>query len=270
MTEISEATELQHLHLIIIEEEYNCSIEKIRCSNIQTIRILLTSVLIFCLLFSTYYSAGLTLSLRFPRFMRKIDSLQDVIDSKIKWFEPNEWMKIWMKNTSNEVIQQFADLFEGFNNITERNAKIKHESYGLLVETIMGVKENQRYVMFSESLDEFGKKHLKIITESIGCFYTVFALKRNSPYVDKFNKDILSFIEFGFTNHWLIEFSGKPEIRYMEMFFQKYSDEMDQLIDMEKLQGAFYFLLVGLILSTVVFFTEYFFKIGLKNEIYTE
>ncbi|KAJ3665618.1 hypothetical protein Zmor_001107 [Zophobas morio] len=219
-------------------------------------RFFLTTVFIFCLITSTYYSAGLTTSLRFPQFSKNIDNIQHIVENNIKWLEPNDWMMQWMKNTTSDSLHKLADLFEVYYKISDRNIKLRQDDYALLVQTLSSVNKNY-YVMFSESLDGYGKQHLKIISEDVACFYAVFPLKENSPYVEIFNSAILKFIEYGFINHWFQDFINKPQYRFMKNFFQTYSTEVHQVIDLEKLQGAFYFLLVGEVLSGISFLIEH-------------
>jgi hypothetical protein len=246
---------LERIILYLIRVFSLGSIYRIPHQNISSVRLLLTSICIFCLLISIYYSAGLTISLRFPRFSKKIDALQDIVENNIKWLEPNDWMKHWMKNTTSDILHKLADQFEAYHSIPERNKKMRNGNYALFVETLPGLTKNY-YVMLTESLDEYGRKELKIVAENVGCFYTVFPLKENSPYLDIFNRAIHNFIEFGFMNYWFQDFVNKPKYRFMKNFFQRYSTEVHQVIDLEKLQGAFFLLIIGLALSALVFICE--------------
>jgi hypothetical protein len=223
--------------------------------NKSSVKLILTSVCVFCLLMSTYYSAGLTTSLRFPRYSKKIDSLQDIVENNIKWLDGSEWMKDWMKNTTNELLHKLADQFETYDTLSERNRKMMDGNYAIFVQTLSGITKNY-YVMFTESLNEYGRKKFKIVTENVGCFYAIFPLKENSPYVDIFNRAIQNFMEFGLMNYWFQDFTNKPKYRFMRNFFQQYSAEVHQIIDFEKLQGVFFLIVIGHAISVLVFILE--------------
>jgi hypothetical protein len=203
-----------------------------------------------------YYSAGLTISLRFPRFSTNLNTVQDVIDNGIKWFDGGgmEWTKLWMESSENSKFNRLASLFEPVSSITEVHRKLRGKDHGLLVETCAG--NDLSFIMFSEILDEHGRKHMKIIPEDIACFYAIFPLKPNSPYVNLFNRAIHNFIEYGFIKHWLTEFANKPEYRYMKNFFQRYSQEIRQDINLKNVQGAFHFLMFGYLLACLIFCME--------------
>jgi hypothetical protein len=223
--------------------------------NRISMKLFLTVYFTFCIWVTTYYSAGLTNSLRFPRFRKGINTLQDIIDHNIKWLDADEWMKNWMLNTTNQKLRKLSNLGELCTSVIQRNEKLRKRNYGVFVQTSAGTGKN--YLMFSETLDEFGKTNLKIINEDVVCFYVVFPLKKHSPYVDIFNKAIFNFIEFGFLKHWTQKIINKPQNRFMKSFYHKYIQEIHQEIDLEKLQGAFYFLIFGYLTSLIAFCIEH-------------
>jgi hypothetical protein len=228
------------------------ALTRIPYSTQISVRFLMINLFIFCILASTIYSTGLTILLRFPRFSGNINNIQDVIENNLRWLDYSDWMKNWMLNTGNEKLEKLAYLFDRHTTISQDNKKLRQKSHGAMVQMTPGY-----YVMFSETLDEYGRSNLKVINENIACFYTVFTMKRNSAFVNIFNKAIFMLIESGLVDYWFGTFVRKRENRYMETFFQQYSQEVHQNIDLEKLQGAFYFLCLGLITATLAFFVEY-------------
>jgi hypothetical protein len=232
------------------------SVNRLPHSQHTSMRFFLIILFLFCILVSVYYSAGLTISLRFPRFSTNLNTVQDVIDNGIKWFDGGgmDWTKLWMESSENSKFNRLASLFESVSSITEVHRKLRGKDHGLLVETCAG--NDLSFIMFSEILDEHGRKHMKIIPEDIACFYAIFPLKPNSPYVNLFNRAIHNFIEYGFIKHWLTEFANKPEYRYMKQFFQRYSQEIRQDINLKNVQGAFHFLMFGYSLACLIFCME--------------
>lgn len=227
------------------------SIDRILSTIQFSLRILLTAMSTFFLLISVYYCAGLTISLRFPRFSKNINTLQDIVDNRIKWLDPDNYLKNWMQNTSSELFHQLAEQFEMQTTITESNRKLHSRKYALMVQ--VPPTGGASYVMFSETLDDHGRRHLKLLSEKIVCFYSLFPMKTNSPYLDIFNKSILSLIEYGFIKHWYKSLVNKRKFRFMKKFFQRYSQEVFQIINLEKLQGIFYVLALGQGLAILVF-----------------
>jgi hypothetical protein len=224
----------------------------------RSMRLVLLSLFLFCVLISTYYSAGLTLCLRFPRFSKNINSLNDVIENNIKWIDSNKWFRNWMKNTSNELFERLALQFELVTSISQRNEKLRQENYAMVVDTLPD--QYEQFFMFAETLDNHGREHLKILQEDIGCFNVLFPLRVNSPYVEMFNKVLVRLVEHGFIDHWHSTFINKSEYRFMKVFFQRYSHQVPQNINLQKLQGAFYSLFLGHSFAFIVFCVECYIK----------
>jgi hypothetical protein len=115
----------------------------------------------------------------------------------LRWLDYSDWMKNWMLNTGNEKLEKLAYLFDRHTTISQDNKKLRQKSHGAMVQMTPGY-----YVMFSETLDEYGRSNLKVINENIACFYTVFTMKRNSAFVNIFNKAIFMLIESGLVDYW--------------------------------------------------------------------
>jgi hypothetical protein len=223
------------------------AVNRVPLSHQFSLRLLIIALSIFCMLFSTYYSAGLTISLRFPRFSKEIVTLKDVAESDLKWLESNDHLK-------NFVGSDLGARFERRKGIKEGNEKLRSHKYMVTVQVQPGNDEN--YVMFSETLDEYGKSNLKVMSEDIACFYCLFPLKVNSPYLNIFNDAVNKFNEYGFVNHWYKHSLNKKKFAYMRKFFQRYSSEVFQNIDFQKFRGIFYILLLGNALAGIVFCLE--------------
>jgi hypothetical protein len=219
-----------------------------------SLRLLIIIISIFCMLVTIYYSAGLTMSLRFPRFSKNINTLQDVVDSNIIWLDPDDYLKGWMANTTSKLLQKLSTQFELRTTISDCNKKLRDSKYALMVQVPPNNDEN--YVMFADTLDSHGRTHLKLLSQRIACFYCLFPMKVNSPYLIIFNRAISSFVEYGFIDQWYTNFVNRKRFRYMTKFFQRYSSEVFQNIDLYKLQGTFHILILGHLLAGIIFCIE--------------
>ncbi|KAH0818406.1 hypothetical protein GEV33_004385 [Tenebrio molitor] len=154
----------------------------------RSMRLMLLSLFLFCVLISTYYSAGLTLCLRFPRFSKNINSLNDVIENNIKWIDSNKWFRNWMKNTSNELFERLALQFELVTSISQRNEKLRQENYAMVVDTLPD--QYEQFFMFAETLDNHGREHLKILQEDIDWWSTGLSIIGTRPLSINRNIDL--------------------------------------------------------------------------------
>lgn len=217
-----------------------------------SLRLLILSSSITCMLVSTYYSAGLTTSLSFPPFSADINTFEDMIAQSIKWQATDDSIKHWMANTENRNLQALSKQFVVENDPLEFNEQVRKHKMATFVEII-----NEDYVRHVEVLDHYGRTHMKVLPEKIACFYAVFILKTNSPYVDVFNRAINNFLDYGLMHHLFKKFVNQPQHRFRKEFFQHYEEEVHQQINFSKIQGAFYLLIGGHLAALIIFCFEY-------------
>jgi hypothetical protein len=209
-----------------------------------------TLVLIFgfwlfvCLIYSTYYAAGITSSLTNPRFSGAVKTLQDMADYKIKWLE-DVYLKKMFESSHIERFRQLADL----------TAPVKRRDVAVITKKLSNL-----YLTDTEYLDEYDLKHLTVLKECFAQFYVVFPIRRRSPYKKIIDKYYARFQEQGLVQFWLTNITYFDHSqKFFESLYSLYFIESDQYcIDLERLMGAFYLLLCGHISAFLIFLCEYF------------
>ena len=164
----------------------------------------------------TYYSAGLTRSLRFPRFSRDINSFEDMVKFNIRWEEPTTDIQMWLKETRHPLYTRLGDLFFVGNNTTIMNQRLRTQNYAMLVKLT-----DTKYAMNAEDLDDYGRVNMKLIPQCAANFFTVLAFQQNSPFTEIFNDAIPKFVEHGFVHYWQKKYSSLKGLGYMRNFFCK-------------------------------------------------
>jgi hypothetical protein len=220
-------------------------------------RVLSIVLLVFCMLLSTYYSAGLTISLRFPRYSYSINTLEDFVKYDVKWQSTQNFsfLNYYWENTQTRIIVEMAKRFVFAGDTPEAMKRLNEMKYALLVGKLDGTDAD--YLGFADKVDDYGRKHLTTMSDgNMGCFDVSFPLRINSPFLDSIDKSILHIREFGFIHYWYKEFVSKPKYRFMKLFFQKPLPQDFRIINLSRMQGSLYFLLLGHLFATFIFFLE--------------
>ncbi|KAJ8917161.1 hypothetical protein NQ315_012653 [Exocentrus adspersus] len=207
---------------------------------------------------STYYQAGLTSNLTKPRYANDVRTLKDMAERKLIWLAPTSYFQ---KNFLSSGSTTFATLAESY---VKGDVEDLTPNKALTVKTLENV-----FVCDIENLDEEKRKPLKVLGECFGRYYYAFVLQKNSPFTQIFDRYSYMFSEHGLLKYWY-RISLK-EIRAQEVLFRAYTREGGATMDLAKMQGAFYLLVVVYVASAVVFLMEISFykyycicKFGLK------
>lgn len=196
-----------------------------------------------CLVYSTYYSAGITSSLTNPRVTNIIKSIKDMVENNVNWLE-EEHLKKSLQRSHSELRRRLGDL--GVPKTQRNIARITKQLSNL-------------YLTDTEDFDDYDKKHLMVLKQCLGKFYMIFPIKKRSPYKKIIDKYYRRFQEQGLVDFWLrnITYFENSHMRF-ESMYSIYSDHMDQHnIDIRRFLGAVYLLLVGYCSALVVFLYEY-------------
>ncbi|XP_066248088.1 uncharacterized protein [Euwallacea similis] len=217
-------------------------------------RLCFISATAFYFLFSSYYSAELTVVSTFPRFSENyIKSFSDMIDRKTQWAQPQNDIQMWMKNTNDQTCVGIADNFRIEADGKARNDHLKEANYAFLIKRFASS-------LFSgaEELDSYGQIYLRVLPGCLATFYSSVGFPKNSPFADFFNEKMYHLFGSGLVEHWEQRTSRKKAYRYMEAFKSLSVGEMvTSKINLNKLSGVFYFLIFGYGLSVLCFVNEY-------------
>ncbi|RZC42163.1 hypothetical protein BDFB_003754 [Asbolus verrucosus] len=116
---------------------------------------------------------GITSSLTNPRLTTPIKTIDDMVTHNVKWLEIAH-LKNSFKASKVENLQKLADLA-----VLDKQQDVA-----------FGTKQlSNLYLTDIENLNDYDKNHLTVLNECFGNFYTVFVMKKRSPYtkiIDKY------------------------------------------------------------------------------------
>jgi hypothetical protein len=120
-------------------------------------RVLSIVLLVFCMLVSTYYSAGLTISLRFPRYSYSINTLEDFVKYDVKWQSTQNFsfLNYYWENTQTRIIVEMAKRFVFAGDTPEAMKRLNEMKYALLVGKLDGTDAD--YLGFADKVDDYGR-----------------------------------------------------------------------------------------------------------------
>lgn len=207
------------------------------------------------LLIVTYCNAGLTTLMNLPRFTSDVKTFDDMINMKIRWFFKIAGMRGIVLSYGG-IYAKMAQLFEQSNNSTYVNSKIKTGRYGIIVESLPG-----RLLANIDMLDSYSRRNLKIIDECFIKNYVVFHTQLNSPYFEYINSRINLVVASGLVDILMSDVVDQQEKKVSTMFYSPYSGEIVQILNLSRLQGAFWMLFLGWVVASIMFL----WKIGSKH-----
>lgn len=98
------------------------------------------------------------------------------------------------------TFNQLADLQDFNKSMKTLNYRIRNDNIAIAVDTA-----DYGYISETETLDDYAKKNLKLLS---GCFldrYIIMRIIRGSPFTELINAHIRRIIENGLVQHWDVE-----------------------------------------------------------------
>lgn len=218
-------------------------------------RYILTVWLVGNVIISTGYSAGFTSSLTSPRYTKPINHLEDMVDQKIVWGVPESDSRDNMAKSENEALVAISKKFQLEVHSTDRTRRIRRGNYAIMTKRLP-----ESYITDTENLDRYGKTHLKILLDCVGVHHLVIGMQTHSPFKDIFDEKIMRFVEGGLANHWYSIIKSKYSVE-LDSYFSTYVEITKHYyaLKLSQIQGSFYALIIGLLLSFFAFFAELFY-----------
>ncbi|RZC42162.1 Lig chan domain containing protein, partial [Asbolus verrucosus] len=182
-------------------------------STHHTLRLVYLIWFIFCVMYSTYYSAGITSALTNPQFTNVIKTVEDMVNHNIKWLE-DTFLKTSFQTSDVENYRKLGDL----------GTSEKRRNVAIIVKQLSTL-----YLTDTEDLDDYERTNLTVLKECIGNFYLVFAMKKRSPYTRIIDKYFGRFQEQGLVQFWLKNATYFDSSRgHFKSLYSLYSDDVDQ------------------------------------------
>lgn len=200
---------------------------------------------------ATAYSAGFSSLQIYPRFTKPIKTVEDMLEQNIFWGTPNNDTFLF-EGTSNPQLLALLKRYKTEKTNQDRLDRIRNDDYAFTVINM------EQYITFTDSLDDYGKKYLMVLSEKLGVYGVIFAVKRNSAFTKIFNDRLYRLQEAGFVDYWYAEVKEKYRLPYMDNFFSVYSNVLRKYspLNLDKMYGSFFILLVGYFVSVVIFVSE--------------
>lgn len=224
------------------------SVKKTIPAALLYLRILFLAFAFACLCLSTAYSAGFTSSLTYPRYEDPIWTVSDMIKQNIKLsFRRSSGGTVvlsLLENSANPAVRSLANTLASNDSDDYSNAMITQDL-------------GRRYITGTDNLDDYLKTHCQVLKECIQRENIVLVMQKNSPFLSFFNKQIQRYIEHGFVDYWHNRALSQSNMTFMSNFYTVYAEDYHaKPLNIEKLQGAFYLLIVGLLSGFIVFLME--------------
>ncbi|KAL3267118.1 hypothetical protein HHI36_011258 [Cryptolaemus montrouzieri] len=181
--------------LILLQYTVNLGIPKFPESKQIYLRWILSVWLFSSLIIMTYFCAGLTTTLRFPRFTEALNLWQDLVTLNIRWMEKSEFYRNLIASWGpyDKNLKCLANLYQHVGDSHEMN-KFLRNKYAIRVQVLPGF-----YMTNTEWIDEYGRKHYRLLED---CF------------LEYFNKKVLHVIEYGFVDYWFYSIQVEKEQIY--------------------------------------------------------
>lgn len=217
------------------------------------LRILLLMLCIHSLLFFTAYLTGYASLLTYPRFSKPTRTYEDIVTNKIHWECKNDYYSFALRNSTFAIFRQLADLQDINKSMTTLNYRIRHNDIAFAADTV-----NYGYVAETEIFDDYAKSHLKLLGSCFFDRYVTMRIVKDSPFTELINTRITRIFESGLIRHWDMEMRHRLGERYVANFHSEFVTEVvvRNPLTIENMQGAFYLLFIGYVLSTAVLVIE--------------
>ncbi|GJQ84106.1 hypothetical protein Trydic_g12080 [Trypoxylus dichotomus] len=226
-------------------------IERIVNERHKILRAILLIWILICLILTTAYSAGFSSILTRPK-LKHLSTIKDMVEDKIKWGSTSAFVK------SDVISSIYPDALELARNFLlekdnfVKNRRIRSNKYAIVSDRLM-----EYYVTNTEYLDQYGRTYLEVLPQCYLKNAFIYPLSPNSPYKQLLNRRVFELSEYGFVRYWTNRIIIKYNMFYMYRFFEINNGIGNHIpLSMAKIQGIFYFLLMGYILSLIVFVFE--------------
>ncbi|CAG9860788.1 unnamed protein product [Phyllotreta striolata] len=227
---------------------------------------------LYCLLVVTAYRASLTAILARPVPKVTIDTVQELVDSKLTFGGWGEINLDFFKTSKDPAVKQIGENFvivNDSNGAVDRVAEASfafYENTYFLKEAI--VKRQQRFRSFfvnsnatnatSEERkamlqDVQNDRPLHIMEDCIIKIPVSIALQKNSPLKARMDKYIRRVLEAGFIKKWLGDVMQKVLIAEIQI---EDTESTKALMNMKKFSGALVALLIGYVISILTLISE--------------
>lgn len=204
------------------------------------------------MMLSTYYNAGFTSILAFPRYTKSISTIEEMLDANINWGEPDKYILDFLADYNNSKTNKLMNRFNLETNLTNRNDQLEKGNYGFVVKNIENI-----YV--TDLIDsEFVRSKMNVLSDCISTYKIVLPLRKHFPLTSLIKRRVQRVMESGLILHWYKDVQRKFNESFHSNFFKTFGDEnfSGKPLDLVKMFGLFYIVGVGFGLAIIIFTVE--------------
>ncbi|GJQ84124.1 hypothetical protein Trydic_g12096 [Trypoxylus dichotomus] len=215
-----------------------------------------------CLILTTGYSAGFSSALTYPTYSEDIKTIKDMVKQDIHWGSTTTGLRDNLIHSGDPGVAKLINNFLLEKDINVKNERIRSNKYAVNVNMVAS-----KYVSDTRFLDDYAKKNLKVLQECFSTNSIVYALKTNSPYKGTLNRRLLRLIEHGLVEFWTNRILNKYKLLNSQQYYTKLNDIANayEPLNLAKLRGIFYFLIIGYCAAIIAFIGEYWYDLYSKN-----
>ncbi|XP_068200478.1 ionotropic receptor 21a-like [Palaemon carinicauda] len=209
---------------------------------------------IFCLILSTAYSANLVAFLSVTQMSAPIDTMKDLSASGLRIGGVAFW-KTQFTASIDPVVQKFANVLESNVDLSSLFDRVEAGEFALIEnKQYLEVQAGARYTYGSRTT-------IRIVGECLLPYSIGLAFQKNSPLKQVFDGVILRLFESGVVIKWQKEVVDYFRLQYKEKRQQQKAGEGEisrgsKPLNLEQLQGVFYVLGLGYLLSALILLAE--------------
>ncbi|GJQ84126.1 hypothetical protein Trydic_g12098 [Trypoxylus dichotomus] len=215
-----------------------------------------------CLILTTGYSAGFSSVLTYPTYSEDIKTIKDMVKQDIHWGSTTTGFRDSLIYSGDPSVAKFINSFLLEKDVDMKNERIRSNKYAVNVNMVAS-----KYVSDTRFLDDYAKKNLKVLQECVSTNSIVYALKANSPYREILNRRLLRLMEHGLVEFWTYRILNKYKLLNSQQYDTKLNDIATayEPLNLAKLRGIFYFLIIGYCAAIIAFIGEYWYDVYSKN-----
>lgn len=232
-------------------------------SNTKIIfKILMVASYVNSMMLSTYYNAGFTSILAFPRYTEPISTIQDMIDKNIYW-GGTDWSAVGLlRHYNNSKAREIRRRFVLETNVTKMKWNIKKNNYAMIAKHVENIYVSNEVTTYQSNASErvFIRSKMKVLSESIDSFGVIIPLRKNFPFTNIIKRRVQRIMESGLMLHWYGDVQRKFNETFDGSYFKTFGGDSfkGKPLNLIKVYGLFYILGLGFGLGLICFVGEVF------------
>ncbi|XP_037040370.1 uncharacterized protein LOC119077308 [Bradysia coprophila] len=226
----------------------------------MSVQFLLISWHLLNLLVGAGYTTIYTSRLTKPGYTKPVDTFEDFAEQGISWITRHEYDSIrdTLKESTKPAFQIIYDTLKTEDSEEQLVKSLRSGHYGVF----MAICSHKYPVDIERITHPSAAGIWNLFRFMKACFYShfsVFALRKHSPYTVLLDSHMKRYQECGLIKHWFEELYRKNEL--MDTLFETHPRGNDgpKLLTLWDMRGAFFVLLTGLSIAGVAHLCEFSF-----------